>query len=293
MAAWKELCSKGVVEEPLSLFLDVENPPSRFTMESKKLKGIRRDQLLSSGGPSREIITMPLFCSTQELLDRFDYFLSFCSEDIVLDISCFPKRFFFPFVRRALASPAKNIVVTYTSPESYYQGPLAEDHEPLSPLPLFGQRTFPDKKVEVAIIAVGFQPLGLRELLDPYLHQIRIRIFLPFPPGPPTLTRSWRFLIQLMTGISVGPDDIKRIEAYDVSDVFDHIRECTGKGKSPSVLAPFGPKSMSLAMCLYAISSQSVVYYTQPRVYHPRYSVGIKRIDAYCLRINGSDLYTL
>jgi hypothetical protein len=52
-------------------------------------------------------------------------------------------------------------------------------------------------------------------------------------------------------------------------------------------------------MCLFASLAGHVVYYTQPTVYNPDYSMGIKTWDgtvaayAYALRLNGANTYTL
>jgi hypothetical protein len=55
---------------------------------------------------------------------------------------------------------------------------------------------------------------------------------------------------------------------------------------------------MSIAMCLYANLTDSPVYYSQPKVYHPEYSIGVQvrdgeaEIYAYCIRLSGRDLYS-
>ncbi len=49
------------------------------------------------------------------------------------------------------------------------------------------------------------------------------------------------------------------------------------------VLAPYGPKPLSLAMCLFALSvpveHRPAVVYTQPQVYAPKYSTGIGTVN--------------
>ena len=90
-----------------------------------------------------------------------------------------------------------------------------------------------------------------------------------------------------------------RVEAYDCNDAFDHIRQLCGAGTRGAILAPFGPKPMSLAMALYAALSKDVVLYTQPTVYDPWYSTGVSIVDgeinshAYLIRTNGADRYSL
>jgi len=111
------------------------------------------------------------------------------------------------------------------------------------------------------------------------------------------------FLRRLETEIenrNPGRDDRWHIHLYDCPAMFDALRTFTNNGKRTSALAPYGPKTMSLAMCLFAYSAERAglpsvpVYYTQPRRYALRYSEGIKMVDgrpdiqAYCLRIDAT-----
>ena len=83
----------------------------------------------------------------------------------------------------------------------------------------------------------------------------------------------------------------------DTSDAFDILMNMTGDGERRALMAPYGPKPISLAMCIYAIKHKAPVYYTQPRAYHPEYSTGVSKVNsqpeiyAYCLRLEGKDLY--
>ena len=64
-------------------------------------------------------------------------------------------------------------------------------------------------------------------------------------------------------------------------------------------MAPYGPKPLSVAMCLLGIARQSrheldtEIGYTQPREYSPNYSEGSKEVTAFSVKINGRNLYTL
>lgn len=92
---------------------------------------------------------------------------------------------------------------------------------------------------------------------------------------------------------------------YDVPSIFDALCTFTDDGRRTSALAPFGPKTVSLAMCLFAIAADRArrgavpVYYTQPRRYAIDYTTGIKEvkgvpdIKAYCVRHSGRDLYNI
>lgn len=101
------------------------------------------------------------------------------------------------------------------------------------------------------------------------------------------------------------PIEIVRVPTHDVSISFDRLLQHSAGGQAPSlVLAPFGPKSLSLAMCLLGIARMKAggsteIGYTQPSAYSPDYSTGIAIRDgapvvtAYCLRLNGRDLYSV
>jgi hypothetical protein len=146
------------------------------------------------------------------------------------------------------------------------------------------------------IVSAGFMKLGLAELLDPY-KDVAIRTILPFPPGPPAYYRNWDFIRDIERTLPDGLPGPIRVEAYDCCDAFDHITQLCGAGKHAAVFAPFGPKPLSLAIALYAASTNDVVRYTQPRVYNPSYSTGVALIDgqinalAYMIRTNGGELY--
>jgi len=83
-----------------------------------------------------------------------------------------------------------------------------------------------------------------------------------------------------------------RVHALDTSDAFDRICDITDNGKYTSVLAPYGPKPISLAIALFAIETGAPVYYTQPNYYSPDYSTGIKETYAYWIKKDGINLYT-
>ena len=76
----------------------------------------------------------------------------------------------------------------------------------------------------------------------------------------------------------------------------------TNEGHRHAVLAPFGPKPLSLAMCMYGIDCRRrkwpvEIGYTQPTAYSDEYSTGVALRDgepvihAYCLKLDGRNLY--
>lgn len=293
---WQRTFPKRLVHS--ARFIDITNPKSRFHDDAEKLKLTRKREIQAIASPSLGFPTFPLFSTNSEIAQSIDSFLADASPNVILDISCFPKRFFFPFVHRLLSShKLQNCIVTYTVPEQYHGHDLAEDHEPLDHLPFFGPRSYDHQRqrVDVLIVGVGFLPLGIEQLLRIYQQEKKtdIELLLSFPASPEALRRNWNFLVHLVKGSRLENKSPTRLDGHDVSDVFDHIIAMTDRGMKTAVFAPFGPKPMSLAMCLYARLTNSVVYYTQPRTYHPDYSSGVHRCDAYCLRLNGIDLYNI
>ena len=120
--------------------------------------------------------------------------------------------------------------------------------------------------------------------------------------------RNWEFLRVLETEIenrSMDENDRHFVHMYDCGSVFQALRQWTNDGRRETALAPFGPKTMSLAMCVFAIAAAGQgrppvhIFYTQPRRYAFDYSTGISRIEGvpevrgYCLKLAGAPVYTL
>ncbi|MFN3818055.1 hypothetical protein [Blastomonas sp.] len=96
-----------------------------------------------------------------------------------------------------------------------------------------------------------------------------------------------------------------QVDMYDVSNAFDALCNITKNAERTCALAPFGPKTLSLAMCLFALAAEQAAkepvhaFYTQPRRYALNYTSGIKLvagepdIKAYCVKIDGRNLYKI
>jgi len=222
------------------------------------------------------------------------------SSKVILDISSLPKRFFFAAVKILLRDPrVEDLIVVYSLPTRYYGGNLAERPSDWRALPLFGPQQYPDPKYDLAVVGVGFLPFGLPELLKSGFMEAKPHLFFPFPASPATYTKTWDFVRQIESSLSLNAEDqLAQVNAIDPSDTFDHINWLTDNGRLSALFAPYGPKPMSLGMAVYAAITGSPVFYTQPRVYHPDYSTGIKiggdghpLIYAYCLKLDGRDIY--
>lgn len=296
-AAWDTLRSSVTVGQ--KLIIKVVDPPSRYSSITTSRSDLIRIQFLAKGIRREEIIEHELFVRVNELVGSIETFKSTAAENVVFDISALPKRFFFPILRLLIETQQlRNILVTYTVPQSYASGALSEDPEPWRHIPLFAP-PYPEKDVRLLIVGLGFEPLALPDLLEADYHGVSVKLLFPFPPGPPSFQRTWEFVRTIEDNLPQTAREPIRVDARDVSAAFDQIKAVTDDGKEHAALGPYGPKTLSLAMCIYAILAKSPVYYTQPRVYNPFYSSGISLINGnhetygYCLRIDGRDLFDL
>ena len=296
IAAQNAMVDIGCVDRIFTL--DIVDPMSRFSPRANLLKEENR-KLLQSGSCTNNYLQRELIASDAEIVEVLEHVASSGVTNLVCDISCIPKRFFFPFVKLLMRKTGiLNLLITYTVPELYHTGILAEDHGPLQSLPLFGPNSF-DDQVDLAVIGVGFVPLGLASLLEPFRDAVvPVELLFPFPPGPPFYQRNWNFIQEIRHTLAEKGSDPYRLHAVDPSTTFDHIVALCADGKKRAAFAPYGPKPISLAMCLYAMLNDCPVYYTQPKLYHPDYSSGIAlhngkpNINAYALRLANQDFYT-
>lgn len=295
LAVWSQFWEEGVLES--YTFIRVVDPPSRFSEDVANDIGEIQSDLENRGGDSERVCQMDLFCRVSDIVEGIDEFLQAAGENIVLDISTFPKRFFFPIVRRCLdQATARNIVACYTPARTYTTDDLAEDPEPWKKLPLYPER-FPREEPETLVVGLGFQPLGLPDLMEEAYAEKDIELLFPFPAPPPNVQRVWGVVRRLEEYVAAPGVEPTFVAGYDVPEIFAHLRETCRDGARYAVLAPYGPKPMSLAMALIGRLAELPCYYTQPRAYNPDYSKGVIRVDegvksyGYYLRLDGRDVY--
>lgn len=302
-AAMEVLQKRGVVGE--SLIFRIKDEDSRFFDEVERKTDINEANFRHLGRVDTDFRYRNLLGRHGDVASDIVEFLSRKNNtNLIIDISSLPKKFFFLLIRKALEQPKtlQNVLITYTEPESYCSSPLAENPERWNSLPGFlPPRIEPTEKI--LIIGLGYEPLGLPDLYSSGLfNNASIRLLFPFPAQPSSVARNWDFARLLEPVPGNTSKHIVRIDSHNVPDIFDKLVSITGEGNIYSTLAPFGPKPMSLAMCLFASAYSKKklnpsVFYTQPTVYNPDYSTGIKMrngrpcVNAYCVRINGENLY--
>ncbi len=261
----------------------------------------RVKDFVGSRGTIQDVKQHYLFDSPELLIKAVQKFLETSNGNIVVDISSLPKRFFFIIIKVLLqSSSTQNLIATYTVPKQYRFGEMTENFEPWRPLPTFGEQN-PDASVKALFVGVGHNTMSLPEQFESVTGDLNIHIFIPFPGHPQSIKRNWQFVRNIEKASPQRTNILRTlVNARDVSESYNNILVNTDNGRRETLLVPYGPKPVSLAMCLYACQSgNSRVYYTQPRVYPPDYSLGVDtiggapRIYGYCIKIEGQDQFTI
>ncbi len=168
------------------------------------------------------------------------------------------------------------------------------------------------------MIRVGYQTLNIAEILGRYGKQpVQFKLLLPVPSLHPGHVHNWKFIndvksqLKRATSIQANGEplqdlrteaepEIVRVPNHDVSLAFDRLVQHSQQGRVASlVMASFGPKPMSVAMCLLGMARREIpeldteIGDTQPRIYSPTYSTGSREVTAYCVKLNGRNLYSL
>lgn len=294
-------CLSDIKKLRHSYMARIADKDSRYTNDIQKELSNRLKTFHILGGVDSEIHDHFLFERKNELITELYKFIDISNGNIVLDISSLPKRFFFPIIKLLLKKPAiRNLIACYSVPTKYSSTGIAEDYESWRPLPLF-EGNFDDKKPDVYFIGAGHMTMGLPEELEALSDQIKIIVLVPFPGHAQSTNKVLEFVRDIERNIAREKIIRKIVYARDVPEIYNYLVAETNNGKKRALFAPYGPKPMSLAMCIFACQAKisAPVFYTQPSVYPPDYSSGIltvknePQIYSYCLRLNGSDLYTL
>jgi len=287
------------------LLLKVRDQPSPFMDDVAKAVEVRRKKMARALGNSFRVIEAELMSDLPELDPIWDDLESVLTGHVILDISCLPKRFFFYLLRRLQKSTKiSTLIVTVTIPERY-GSELSWNAGPWDFLPSFG-REHSGQVQPLLIIAVGYQHLTLLNIVEEGEPRT-VRLLFPFPSKPPGGIRNWEFVrnIEHEKKFKLRPTDVIRVNPQETSIAFDLLTgQCVGE-TNEVWLAPFGPKSISLAMALFALAREASglpvsVGYNQPPAYSATYSIGVERrtdgtplVHAYLVKASGIAFYTL
>lgn len=285
--------------------LRIHDVPTVFAPKVEREVRKRERELRVALGSRFQILDQQLLSDLPELEPMGDNLESKAAENVILDISCLPKRFFFYLLRRLVESPrVQTLVVTVTIPNKY-GNELSKNAGRWEFLPSFGREKSGEAR-PMLIIGVGYQHLNLLDVAeegDPG----PVRLLFPFPSKPPGAIRNWEFVrnIERQKKFGLKPGDVIRVHPQATSLAFDILAgQCAGHADEVW-LAPFGPKSISLAMALFALareaSGRSVsIGYNQPPAYSASYSSGVECdqnrrpvVHSYCVKLNGQNWYIL
>ncbi|MHB8653195.1 MAG: hypothetical protein ACYDA9_04865 [Terriglobia bacterium] len=278
--------------------VEIIDPPDAFPDYSAEIK-LRIDanrQRLSNSGISFDDPSSALVATEDQLLD----FAERCenaktTSTVVLDITALPKRYFCFLVKRFLCdSSFQNVVVTYTMPGSggYPVEHLSEDPMACDHLPGFAPAIPP--KGNTLIVSAGFESLNLNSLLEVYRDKKKPKVILSFPPDGEVIRRQWNMVRHMTSGNAeaLRREDLRVIAAWDAEEVYLALSHWQADSDGLT-LAPFGPKPHTLGMALFGTenSSDSGLYYTQPKSYNPDYSKGSGITWAYVVKWDGIPCY--
>jgi len=300
-AAMTQLATRGQLDRAtLVNIVEPEGHPG--ASEIKRLKEDRERELTVP-----PLSGLPIELSAHALLEPYHKIVEATraaakgSAHLWLDITALPKRFFFPMLKILLRTEGlEDLVVTYSMAESYADGDLHQDIQSPEFLPLFAP-DFREQRggAEGLIASIGFESSGVIQILD-QSDYAPVTVLFSYPAPPPFFGRNWDFVRYAAKSIAVGQLDFQGVSVIDVPSVFDVLAtKMAGAGKS-YICAPYGPKPVSLAMCLYAAgpgADRAAVMYTQPKYYNPSYSSGVLSdeagsvIYAYPVVLNGVNRY--
>lgn len=288
-----EVYNRLAVNLNSSKLLKIIDDDFDYSQATRDILEAKLEQVANITGDSdpNNVENHKLLESHDEILSPTEDYIS-GKESIILDVSSMPKRFFFPILKILFQSnDIKNLIVTYTVPQSYTKGKLSENLTEWGHLPLFSGD---NKGSEMLVIGVGFDPMGIPQALSPEGDGLNIKFLFPFPAPLPSVKRAWEFVRNIEKRRSREGNNLEllRVEAKNPSDTFDRLCSLSTRGRRVD-LAPFGPKAVSVAMCLYATLTESEVFYTQPKRYAPDYSTGVSEVFAYAIKLDGRSFYYL
>lgn len=307
LTTWSQLSSSGILSSYRMLSVTPEparTPELRPLAEQwgtrwHELYALRLAAFRASGGDPDAISALGLSDEAYKIRLTYEAFRASSGNSVVLDISSMPKRFFFPLLRFLIRdSSIENLVVVYTVAGTYSDD-LTADAQEWDNLPTYVNAN-PAWSPRQLVVGIGHQPLGLPTLWSGLSQQaLALRLMMPLPPGPPHVAKNWRFIHSLVGESNPNRCRVVAVDARDVSSAFTLIAGFGESGVGDLMLAPYGPKPISLAMAVYALVADLPVFYNQPNLYNPEYCLGVGRAHGhelnygYCLRLAGRDLFQL
>jgi hypothetical protein len=302
-ASFEDRCSAALhlTSKPANSSILRITPPERSRFREELIKSIDTNfSALNSTLQSTNVFNGELLDPPAEFSRFLESISTNWSESLMIDMSCIPKRYLCLIIAEAVRNiDVKNIYVGYSIPKEYTSEPLSEDQLPICAFPAFARDELIHEEPTCVIAGVGYMSFDLDAILQTLNLNPKTSILFPFPPGAPSLQRSWKSLLKLVGEANDFGEPI-RVDARDTPYAFEVLDELTNQGSSGAYLLPFGPKPHALAMILHSIyRKKSELLYTQPQTYHPQYSTGLRELGGrpeiyvYSIRLDGENLYEM
>ena len=252
------------------------------------------------GFDSRGLVEVELLARNPRVVATAESICADAGPNVILDVSCMPKRYLFPLLKTLLDDRTiANLVIAYTFPQTHGAA-LGCSPDEWAPLPLFGKAV---EREPLILVGVGYEPLGLAQILSAMpKSDSELRFIVPVGTAPTSARRSWEFLHHVWPELQPHwQRPPLRVDVQDISGAFDLLASALDDRNRNVVLAPFGPKTLSVAMGLFACQlPRATVVYTQPSYYGDGYSTGVLPLPSgdpacigYCIRMDGTDAYRL
>ena len=154
---------------------------------------------------------------------------------------------------------------------------------------MFGGDPLSDESNQATlIIGVGYQPLSIIEIVrESRSDSIRAKLFLPFPSIPPGFTKNWRFVDIKKEWSTLGKNEPLAMRLSEYRWATHHSYFTAYRADQPRARSVNGActvRSKTHVACDVLIRNRerregiaTEIGYTQPRVYHPDYSSGMRR----------------
>ncbi len=278
-----------------ALLLQVVDPPDKcpdYTQQNRAKTALNEEALKKQNITFDKKETNLLSDETELQKLITDFCENYDAETVILDISTFPKRYYSLFLKRLITNhQTKNIIVSYSQPAfgGYPSSDvhLAEDIQQPSYLPGFVPKL--EEEEYTLVISLGFEKFNMDSLLEKYSDNNRVKFLLNFPPNGEYFRRQWKILRELM-GSWDAMRHLEVVPALDVEQLYLTLDKLS-KDSNGLMFAPFGPKTHSLGMVLFAIRHDCGLIYSQPQSYSPEYSRGIGDSWGYVVRWDGIPCY--
>jgi hypothetical protein len=215
---------------------------------------------------------------------------------LIVDMSTMPKLCLYPVIKSALEmEDLESLVVLYTEPLNYFDGPLHSEPTGTPIIPGFdylgGDRDRPTGWMPILGFSGFFAAAVYDNLAETYRLEDRVFPIIGFPAFDPSFfERAFRegFSSILRSHPSIASQFVYAAasDPFETRNEIVRLVESTG-GDVQWIGSPLGAKPMGLGMLLASLEKDITIVTCQVRTYHPKYSDGVGRIWAYVIKAAG------